>query len=103
MHPFSPHALAVLPLMSPFASWCWIPLKVKSWNVLFSTSKCGAVERIGFPASSTSPDANTPLSPPVNELWFTTTLAPSTVLEAPKTPVPAELPVMVKSELSTTT
>src|SRR6266404_53042 len=102
MQPANPHALTVFPLMRPLApDWYWIPLNVKSWSVLLSKSKFGAVSRIGLPASSASPDANTPLSPPLNELWFTTTFDPSTVLEPPKTPVPAGL-VVVKSQPSTT-
>src|SRR2546423_13032135 len=102
MQPAYPHALTVFPLMRPLTpDWYWIPLNVKSCSVLLSTSTCGAVAMIGFPASSASPDANTPLSPPLNELWFTTTFHPATLLGPANTPVPAEPPVVVKSQLST--
>src|SRR5207245_5129092 len=88
MQPLTPHALTALPLMSPFEpTWCWIPLKLNSRNVLLSTSKCGAPGRT-FPDASISPDAKTPTSPPVNDLFVTTALAPATVLEPPNTPSP---------------
>src|SRR3989475_7970382 len=90
MQPANPHAPTVFPLMRPLApTGYWIPLNVNSWSVLLSTSKCGAVATMGCPDSSTSPDANTPTEPPVNEPFVTTTLAPATVLEPPNTPVPA--------------
>ncbi|PYO43527.1 MAG: hypothetical protein DMD33_04815, partial [Gemmatimonadetes bacterium] len=39
MQPSNPHAVTVFPLIRPLApTWYWIPLNVKSWNVLLSTS-----------------------------------------------------------------